>query len=95
MREVWEALRRALRGRYGGGRGGEGGEEARERARVSESYAFSYNYIIYEDIVGWMQERPISAPGSRTTYLDAGFKNDLSQTRFLFLRFCSGSTARL
>ena len=32
-----------------------------------------------DNIVGWMQERPISAPGSRTTYLDARFKNDLSR----------------
>ena len=30
-------------------------------------------------IVGWMQERPISAPVWRTTYLGARFKNDLSQ----------------
>ena len=30
-------------------------------------------------IVGWMQERPISAPGSRTTYLGARLKNALSR----------------
>ena len=30
-------------------------------------------------IVGWMQERTISAPDSRTTYLGARFKNDLSR----------------
>ena len=41
-----------------------------------------------------VEERPISAPGSRTTYLGAGFKIDLSQMQFLFLRFCSGSTAQ-
>ena len=30
-------------------------------------------------IVGWMQERPISASGSETTYLGARLKNDLSR----------------
>ena len=30
-------------------------------------------------IVGWMQERPNSAPGSTTTYLGARSKNDLSR----------------
>ena len=30
-------------------------------------------------IVGWMQECPISAPGSRTTYLGARLKNALSR----------------
>ena len=31
------------------------------------------------DIVGWMQKRPISASGSRMTYLGVRFKNDLSR----------------
>ena len=35
--------------------------------------------IYRQYIVGWMQERPISAPDWRTTYLGARFKNDLSQ----------------
>ena len=30
-------------------------------------------------IVGWIQERPIPAPGSRTTYLGARLKNALSR----------------
>ena len=50
-----------------------------------------------------VEKRPISAPGPRTTYLGPGprttylgarLKIDLSQTRFSFLRFCSGSTTR-
>ena len=35
--------------------------------------------FIYKYIVGWMQERSISAPGWRTTYLGARSKNDLSR----------------
>ena len=30
-------------------------------------------------IVGWMQERPISAPGPRTTYVGARLKNEISR----------------
>ena len=65
-------------------------------AEIPEENLYPELYkLVKQHIVGWMQEHPISAPGWRTTYLGAGFKNDLSQTRFLFLWFCSGSTARL
>ena len=37
--------------------------------------------FVYLYIVGWMQERPISAPGPRTIYLGARLKNDLSRRR--------------